>query len=349
MWTRSGGVVLGAIAIGVATVSASSSSASEARVAAAAEAAIARYTEWLGPPALSAAEAPLARTDSNGVTALRGWSAPLTMDVEAAAVHDVGMRWWRWPPDDASSEQFFSALSWYLQGRVIEPLNDLWHSRSGHSAAGMRVFGGDVPWAFPMLHLDRFTAARSLAPDAARGALAFATVERYIGWPALQGSLRVLAERAAQAPVSRAEAITILSDAAGQDLTWLLPMFERQFAYDYSVGDVAVEPGRTRVIVHRRGATFVARQGVEVRVTFEDGQQASARWDGRADSHTVEFQSASAPAIVEIDPHRILQLDAKPLNNRVSIGPRRATPITKWAASWAVWLQDATLTYSFLF
>lgn len=301
------------------------------------------------------------------------FSAPLAMDVESAASYQTALQWWRWPAGDADAARFFEGLSWYLQGRTVERQFDLAHGRPGHSVVTARLFGGAVPWVFSFLTVDRGAAdgwllrqdgatpvwsrdlPATLPIAAAREAIAFSTVEQLIGWPSLQGALHVLAERAGKEPVSRGRAVELLSDATGQDLSDALTFR----SIDYSIAAVTTQAAmapcppagciRTLVEVHRRGDLARSAEALEVRVTFLDEQVAATAWDGSTESERFEFASSSPASVVEIDPRRVLRMDTDPLNNRVVVSARQTPSTGKWLSAWAVWLQDASLAYSFLF
>ena len=85
-----------------------------------------------------------------------------------------------------------------------------------------------------------------------------------------------------------------------------------------------------------------------MRVTFADGQHVPASWNGQGHQSLI-FESPAAPTEAVVDPERVLLLDANYLNNRRTTAPATDVPVAKWTARWLVWLQDAMLTYGFLF
>ncbi len=342
------------------------------RVTTAAQEAASRYAEWLGPlpSPITITDRPWrgAITDAPGTVIVDPpwWSEPASMDVESQVAHGLAREWWRSLVSQPETRLIADSIAWYLQSRVVERLFDLGFFVPGHSAAGVRFFGGTVPWAFRLLPLSRWTAG--LGP---RGALAFGTLERYLGWPALQGSLRVLAERSSSTPMTRREVEQTISGAAGQDLSWFFASaFDPVATYDYAVTALSTEPistpcasppcYRTRVTVVRRGTaafTGTSREplgayepgdAMELRVTFADGQRVSTRWSGRDGSRTFEFESAAPAVGARLDPDRILLLDDYYLDDGRVVEAATNVSMGKWIASWLVWLQDAALSYGFL-
>ena len=143
--------------------------------------------------------------------------------------------------------------------------------------------------------------------------------------------------------------------------------FRSDRTYDYGVESLRSDfdgTNRARfsttVVVRRYGdavfagtsrvsrAPFRSSGPLEVAVTFADGSIMRERWDGRAESMELEYESTSPAVSAAIDPDQLLQLDDDRANNRRTLeAPRRAAAI--WATRWAVWLQDSMLTYAWLF
>ena len=262
-----------------------------------------------------------------------------------------------------------NGVAWYLQSRLVERLYDFAFFNPGHSSDAVRFFGGAVPWQFPVLRMTRWTsglgrfeylrsdargmwpaAARRLPadldPEAIRIALAFASLERSAGWPAVQGALFEWA---------RQGRVLALSDAIGQDVSGLFEAARDQTRIvDYAVGTFSSAPCPTggclitRVTTEGVGNPIAARD-LELRVDFADGQQVEARFDGDAGLKQFEFESPAAASGVHVDPNRMVLLDANWLNNDRLATPRTNVPIRKWVARWMVWLQDASLSYASLF
>lgn len=226
-------------------------------------------------------------------------------------------------------------------------------------------------------HADRWPPAgrrlpSSMDADALRGALAFGTLERYLTWPVLQAALHAWAQRAAEGPMSRADIAATIGAAAGQDLSWFFDTaFAGQTGFDYALESFstglaagACEGGpcyRTRATAVRRGdgqftgagrpaaGAYESGDAMVLRVWFANGQDVTARWDGRHASRTFEFDSRSPATAVRLDPDRTLLLDENYLDDARVVNAPTNVPVGKWVARWMVWLQDAMLAYGSLF
>ena len=371
------------------------------RVSAAAREAMERLTEWFGPAPATPSRI-VARpwkgaspVDSTSLVLDVSWrSAPETMDLESQTAFGIARLWWPGLRKHADNAPIADGLAWYLQSRIVDRLFDFSFLVPGHSAMGDRYFGGAWPWAFRILPLGRWSgglgreeylrsrSSRSfshaparrlppeLTPSGLRGAHAFATLEQLVGWPTLQGALRVTAG-AANGEMTRQEFQQRIASATGRELAWFFrAAFDDSVGFDYAVQELTTGESapcgagpcfRTRVAVARLGSgqftgrsepssgSFESGDGMELRVSFADGQQATARWDGRAAARTFEFDSASAAVAAAVDPERILLLDENVLNNTIRTDVRPNVAIAKWVAYWLVWLEGAALGYSGLF
>ena len=338
-----------------------------------------RFVEWLGPAPFDRATIhDRAHLPAGGPDHVIAVSVPWTGSVDLMAIESdvaAGLAA-AWFPGLASADPpaLRHGIARYLQSHIVERLFNLRRGVTGYRVDGVRLFGGSLVWPTPSLRLSRWTAGLrdevgGQDPQAARVALAFGTLERWLGWPIVQGGLRAVAEQSRRGPMTTAAAIDTFSAAIGQDLSWLFDQaLDPSASFDYAIESVAVAPPsascqacyRTDVMVGRRGTaqfTGTARQAeggypagdaIEIRVRFSDGQMASARWDGRAERHNVAFESAAPPEEVWLDPDRVLLLDEDPLNSSRMLPPRTNVPIVKWAARWLVWLQDAAVTYTAL-
>jgi len=204
-----------------------------------------------------------------------------------------------------------------------------------------------------------------------RGALAFGTLERWLGWPVVQGGLRALARQSATTRLSSRAAIAYLGAAIGQDVSWLFDAaFDVDRRFDYAIDRVTESQSpelcatescrRTEVTVARRGAAeftgsagaaadrYESGRGLTLRLHFLDGQFAEVSWDGRALERTFAVDAPTAANVVSLDPDRALLLEASPLDLRRVMSPQTNVPLGKWMARWMVWLQDAALAYTTL-
>jgi hypothetical protein len=339
------------------------------RIDAAIKESITAYEQWLGP----LTRKPIATTAPN-----LPWRSPHPfMEVEAHVAYAIALRYLG--RGDSGDTTVARSLSWYLQSRVVERLFNVQFGALAHSTDGARFFGGYIPWAQPSLRLSRWTAGLALDgvhrlppsvdAETQRGALAFGSLERYLGWPALQGALQTLATTATDAPLTLDRVTDVVSAASGQDLRWFFDQaFDPAVTFDYAIESLRTSPGscagtscyRSEVTATRNGTgqftgssrppvgEYESGQAMTLRVIFEDGQESTARWDGRATRRIFAFESLAPAAAVRLDPKGVLLLEATPLDYVHASSPRSNMPVAKWVARWLVWLQDAMLTGSAL-
>ena len=142
----------------------------------------------------------------------------------------------------------------------------------------------------------------------------------------------------------------LLNDALGQDVSWLFDSVDPAKALNYAIADVAIEAcapspcQRVRVDVAHDGVAWF--DPIDVRVEFEGGQSAQARWDGRGPSHSLVFEGPSNPLRIAVDPEARNLMDDNLLDQSRQFNMRTNVPLTKWVARWLVWLQDAMLAGS---
>jgi hypothetical protein len=189
----------------------------------------------------------------------------------------------------------------------------------------------------------------SLDQPAIRIATALASLERSLGWPALQGGLHETARGMRTQPVTLEFLGEILTAAAGQDAATTLRAYQVAIPADYSIADVSSRPcperpcQLTTIGVDR--AAGASPQPLLLRVEFADGQLVEVRWDG-VTARSFEFESPTAYAAAHLDPERVMLSDSNLLNNDRFATPVTNVPIAKWAARWLIWVQDAMLSYS---
>ena len=342
-----------------------------ARVMAAAERSVRECESWFGPPptgrllvvdrAWRSAPAPLPEP---GVAVFdsRWLVTPASMLPEASIAKAISRQWWgvRVPIADAA---LAGALVDYSAGLIVERLfADRMH-RPGYTRLELRFFDGFVPWAFRMPVLDRAGAARG---GADRRLL---TLERYLGWPALQRALAAVAARpSGGAPMSRDEFFAIAGDAVGQDLRWFpAAAFAPDGAIDYAIGDLTSVAAscqghpcfRTTVVARRNGAPFPGSarapigeyesgRAIALAVTFADGTSASDTWDGRRETMRFEYESRVPAVSASLDPDAMLLLDRRRANNSRRLDSTAAGAAAQWSLRWIVWLEDALLAYASL-
>jgi len=354
---------------------------------------VSRYAQWLGPVPLDRLRVtvvPPPREEASDAATVHvnlPWSgATSSMEVESAIAFQVARAYW---PDRRVAEdarRMRDGLAWYLQSHIVEAAFNLEYGGFAHSTDSMRLFGGYVTWTFPGLRLSRYTGGLArerflasntaddwpesgrrlpavLTLEAVRSAVAFGTLERYLGWPTLQTALRVLASD--DGPLDRRRIADLVGAAVGRDLRWFFDAaFDPAVVYDYAIEAVTTGLGapcpaapcyRTEATVVRRGngrftgsshepvGSFQAGEAMRIEIRFEDGQQVRSRWDGRAARQTFVFESSTPAAVVRLDPDGDLLLDLNRLDHMRNLPAATNVPVGKWAARWVVWLQDVML------
>ena len=299
------------------------------------------------------------------------WQGRGAMVVERRIAQQVIRSWWPATPVDQHADALLDGFAWYLQARAIARVFDERYLRSGYSAESTRHFGGTVVWSYPTLRLSQWTAGiqrhTALAEqDAGRFAAVFATLERWLGEPVLQGAMMAVA----QVPIERlsgSHVVNTISMAAGQDLTWLfVAASDADASFDYAVTDLSSVPAGavcpapcfdTSVTVARLGeghfsgrssgrvGEFDSGDAMALGVMLVNGEHAWARWDGRDDTRTFRFRGPAAATAAHLDPECVLALDANFLNNAIVSPSTTNVPVRKWMARWIVWMQNAALSY----
>lgn len=371
----------------------------EGRILEAANDAIEQYTEWLGarpfdslaittvpPGAAIAADAP------GQITAPLHWLQPArSLSLEAEVARAIARQWFgiavRVP------DQFIAdGIAEYAQSRIVEQIYDRRLQRLSYSTYEARYFGGLLPWAIRALRVERTTAGvgrsgyrrfpnvevkstdvESRPVRAAKIATGLVTLERYIGWPALQRGLHLAASRYRGRTMTAADFSQALSNAAERDLSWFLqPLFDSGTEWDYAVERITVDPPRAErcgpancirstIEVRRAGNTaftgtshppsgeFESGRGVEIELEFADGQKVTERWDGRAETKTLVYDAPSPVTRATVDPRNVLMIDLRRLNNTRAVTPDPRVGMLAWSARWMIWLQDLLITQSVLY
>ena len=103
-------------------------------------------------------------------------------------------------------------------------------------------------------------------------------------------------------------------------------------------------PTARRVVARRVGDGVFP---VTVRVVFENNQEVRWQWDGRDRWKMFEVDRPVRAVTAQVDPERVLLLDANYTNNSRSLAPKTNAAARKWSLAWLIWLQDHLLTYGF--
>ena len=350
-----------------------------ARHFAAAAAALKHYGEWFGPYPYENITIvdPAFQSGSGGMeyptlfTAGTRWIAPVDVTVpESVTVHEAGHQFWY---GVVGSNEFEHA--WMDEG-----INQFSEARADEAAFTpnflvRRYFGGFVPWVFRDIPVSRqmdqgLANYRLQAESDAQATPSFRywpstganityyktalwlhTLERWLGWPTLQRGMATYFDRWKFRHPQPADFFQAVSESAGRDLTGFFgEVYRGSNTFDYGAQElVSTDAGkgrfRTTVVARRLGeATFP----VDVVTTFEDGSKKTERWDGIERRTIYVYEGGSRARSVQVDPLRVLLLDANYTNNSRTLRPRAAQASLKWSLTWMAWLEDTLLTYAFL-
>jgi len=295
----------------------------------------------------------------------------LTVDLDASIEHDIArgiaQQWWGnlVAIDPLHDTVTARALADYSEARVVTTLLNRRRQTDAFGFYNRRFFGGLVPWVVAAVPLHE-------PSDDQPPALAFTTIERYVGWAAMQQALASVAQAHAYQSVNRDQLVMTMSAAIGQDLSWFARQaLDRSTTFDYAVTGLTtaqqtpescrVAPCfRSEVVVNRLGDgqfsgtsnapvdAYQAGRALDVLVRFADGSAVVERWDGRARTRTLNFESRSAAVSAQIDPDRVLLLDRRFVNNSITRAPAGPRVAAAWSARWAIWLQDLMLSWASL-
>ena len=352
----------------------------------AANGALDRLTAWLGRlpgnrltivdvPAhanLAGAAYPgIAITSSRLFTTRREFAAERALTVAIARQYALAFA-------DASEDD-----SWFVEGMAAYFATRAVHEGfEGRYYLTLRYFGGYVPHSLRAIvmspnPLDPRPRVLQLAEvfepaDApwrlAHGAdrdrahrltMALHTLERFIGWPALQATLSAFVERHRGRTPTLSDFAAVLSEQRGGDMTWFFDQSMRMDArFDYAVVNLTTTAGspsrfETTVEVRRLGeatfdgtglprATSTARS-LPLVTRFADGAEITEWIDGRDRDWQFRYSSASPATLASVDPEAILLLDADRTNNTRTVNPPLHTIGARLAFNWLSWLQDAML------
>ncbi len=353
-------------------------------------AALRRLSEWYGAfpfAQLTVIDAPWhspwvgASYPGTVVTSTRWMSLERDASVERTLIGAIARQYWFGViPADPAHGWFEEGLVQYSGARAIDV------ELKGRHYWSARYFGGFMPFAIRSLPLS--PAAPDARPslrrfdelqrpvdapwrrwvgrdgnEAERTATALVSLERYIGWPAMQQGLEAYRERFRAGTGTPGGLATVLSEQRGRDLSWFFAeAFRFPARFDYGIEHFSSVPEgsryRTEVKLRRFGDAVFAgtvepreasrARSLEVSIRFEDGTDVREWWDGRDPAVDLDYLSASPAILASVDPDAMLLLDADPSNNRRTL--RRGVHVNgvRETLSWLMWLQDLVLTYSAL-
>ena len=195
------------------------------------------------------------------------------------------------------------------------------------------------------------------------------TLERMLGWETVRRILSTYFTRFAFKHPKPQDFFDIANEVSGQDLTWFFDQVYRSSnVFDYGVdslqsvsesfegfGDKPSSGGtprvelrqvsyHTRVVVRRHGEGIFP---VDVRVVFEDKEEARWHWDGKDRWTMFQVDKPVRAAYAEVDPDHVLLLDVRQTNNSTTLAPQADRAARKWSLAWLIWLQDQLLTFGF--
>lgn len=345
------------------------------------------FTNWLGPlvvPSLTVIDLPW-RLDAPGaaypgMAATRTrWIAPeRDLTAERSLIAGLARQFWMIAPPGADP--------WFREGLVIYSATRGIHTAlEGRNFAAPRHFGGFV--SFPLRGqllspspqgprptvavldevVEPAAAPWRFAPSgegsaARRAAIALTTLERTIGWPAMQQILFEVRARSLTAPLTPELLAAVVTAQRGIPADWFAREVLRDGnTIDYAIDDVrsATSSGRTQttVSVRRLGnGVFAATdrprgdgpaRSLTVQVSFADGTESRAFIDGRDADTAVVFDSVASPTMVKLDPDGLVLVDANRSNNQrlLESAPPNRTGI-RLILGWMLWLQNVMLTYT---
>lgn len=296
-------------------------------------------SEWLGTHV---------RSDPDWTVERPIWQGPGAMFVEQQLAQAAIRSWWPERITDAQGAAIIDGFAFYLQTRGIEQLFDREYSRAVHNYDTRPYLGGHLIWSFPPLRLSRHAV---VARDH-YGAV-FASLERWLGTPALQSAMFEVAHLP-EDRLTGPEIITTISDAVGQDVSWVFAAADAGVSYAVTAltaKSVTVTRNGAGIFTGRsagRIGDFESGDAVRVKVVFAGGESRVVKWDGRDRARTFEFEGPSPVTAAYLDPEGLITFEQDRLDN--SIVPARPTnvPVTKWVARWVVWLQHTMVSYGFL-
>ena len=268
-------------------------------------------------------------------------------------------------------DQFFGPQYYskrYFGGFVPWVFDDVPRSRAtdGNYLSGYRDSGEADPQSAPSW---RYWPETAGAITYNKTALWLNTLERMLGWDTLQQILSTYYKRYAFKHPEPKDFFAVANEVSKTDLTWFFDQVYRSSShFDYAVdlftseqvsdrgifGDAnkrtfsaderSGDVYRTRVVARRVGDGVFP---VTVRVVFENNQEARWQWDGRDRWKMFEVDRPVRAVTAQVDPERVLLLDANYTNNSRSLAPKTNTAARKWSLAWLIWLQDHLLTYGF--
>jgi hypothetical protein len=203
------------------------------------------------------------------------WLAPRAVaDPEGVTVHECGHQFWYGLVGNNEFEDAWldEGLNTFSTGRTME-------QAFNPNYAGMRFFGGFIPWVYYELPVSRATGENGWASyrlgaelDAqaapswrywpgAGGPLSYSktalwlhTLERHLGWPTLQRAMSTFFERWRFGHPRAADFFAVVNEVSGRDMTWFFDQVYRSSnTFDYAVDVLTSSPARDTGFFERDG------------------------------------------------------------------------------------------------
>ena len=263
---------------------------------------------------------------------------------------------------------FVDGLVEYSARRVVTPMFQGDNLQPGYAMLEQRYFGGLVSRfirirllpeadgdplpayrASPRVDVSAPGSPEDTVSLAGKTVLTLDTLERWVGRPVFDAVLAGSFEpREGQPTIS--DFAHVASSVSGQDLSWLfVQTLGGSAIFDYAVAQLTSVPRPdggfdTTVVASRVGdglftgstaprvGPFESGGGVTLLVTFEDGERAVERWDGRDTRKICSYRSPSKAVSATVDPDRTLLLDVNQTNNSKTLAPQTCTAATRLAA-----------------
>jgi hypothetical protein len=320
-----------------------------------------RFDKWYGPypyHRITLVDPPQGASDAGGmeyptlITCGTSWWVPEGVrGVEMVTEHEFGHQYWYGMVATNEFEEAWmdEGINSYTEAKVLESLYgkgtsmlSLW-GMAADDADVLRLEYLSLPDSDPM---SRF--AWQFMNMGAYGAVSYGktatvllTLEGIIGEETMRRAMHTYFMRYRFTHPPGTDFIKTIEEVSGQKLEW----FFQQALYGTNILDYQVlsirsdrldwfqknppkpKKGVTRyrdtVLVHRKGDFIMP---VEVRITFDNGEQALERWDGRDRWVRFSYDKKAKVVSAELDPQQTVRLDKDFFNNsKTEEADRRAT------------------------